>query len=116
MNHLPLKTSQRAKLKPVMFWLHGGAFEIGTGADPIADGGNLGSRGDVVVVVGQVCNGVVDFAAVQVDVQGVGVVCRVDDRDGHGAVGVLPSSDIDLLDVGGAVDARSAEASEAEVA
>lgn len=37
-------------LKPVMFWIHGGAFTSGTGSDPTFDGGGLASRGDVVVV------------------------------------------------------------------
>ncbi|KAG9312339.1 Alpha/Beta hydrolase protein [Chiua virens] len=37
-------------LKPVMFWIHGGAFTSGEGTDGIFDGGNLASRGDVVVV------------------------------------------------------------------
>ena len=37
-------------LKPVMFWIHGGAFTSGTGNDPTFDGGNLASRGDVVMV------------------------------------------------------------------
>lgn len=43
----PASTS---KLKPVMFWIHGGAFTGGTGSDPTFDGGSLVSRGDVVVV------------------------------------------------------------------
>lgn len=38
------------KLKPVMFWIHGGAFTSGTGSDPTFDGDSLVSRGDVVVV------------------------------------------------------------------
>lgn len=33
-----------------MFWIHGGAFTGGTANDPVFDGGNLASRGDVVVV------------------------------------------------------------------
>ncbi|KAI8976725.1 carboxylesterase from carbohydrate esterase [Trametes punicea] len=37
-------------LKAVIFWIHGGAFTLETGSDPIFDGGGLGSRGDVVVV------------------------------------------------------------------
>ncbi|KAH9947522.1 carboxylesterase from carbohydrate esterase [Amylocystis lapponica] len=37
-------------LKPVMFWIHGGAFDSGTGADPTFAGGNMASRGDIVVV------------------------------------------------------------------
>jgi para-nitrobenzyl esterase len=36
--------------RPVMFWLHGGGYTGGTGADPRADGVNLCNRGDVVVV------------------------------------------------------------------
>jgi len=36
--------------RPVMFWIHGGAFVIGTGNDPIYDGSALARRGDVVVV------------------------------------------------------------------
>ncbi|KAJ7679377.1 cholinesterase [Mycena polygramma] len=42
--------SSSTKLKPVMFWIHGGAFTGGEGSDAIFDGGNLASRGDVVVV------------------------------------------------------------------
>lgn len=42
----PLST----RLKPVMFWIHGGAFTSGTGADPTFDGGGMASRGDVVLV------------------------------------------------------------------
>jgi carboxylesterase type B len=37
-------------LKPVLFWIHGGAFTGGTGNDPTFDGGNIASRGDVVMV------------------------------------------------------------------
>lgn len=37
-------------LKPVMFWIHGGAFTSGEASDSLFDGGNLASRGDVVVV------------------------------------------------------------------
>lgn len=37
-------------LKPVMFWIHGGAFTSGTGNDPTMDGANIASRGDVVLV------------------------------------------------------------------
>ncbi|KAK1815655.1 hypothetical protein LTR12_009932 [Friedmanniomyces endolithicus] len=37
-------------LKPVLFWIHGGAYINGYGSDPTWDGGNLASRGDIVVV------------------------------------------------------------------
>lgn len=33
-----------------MFWIHGGAFTGGTGADSTFDGGPMASRGDVVLV------------------------------------------------------------------
>ncbi|KAJ6577036.1 cholinesterase [Mycena vulgaris] len=47
---LPSQPTPSSKLKPVMFWIHGGAFTGGEGSDSIYDGGNLASRGDVVVV------------------------------------------------------------------
>jgi para-nitrobenzyl esterase len=36
--------------RPVMVWIHGGAFTIGSGAQPIYDGSTLVRRGDAVVV------------------------------------------------------------------
>jgi para-nitrobenzyl esterase len=36
--------------KPVMVWLHGGAFVLGSGSQPLYDGRRLASSGDVVVV------------------------------------------------------------------
>ena len=36
--------------RPVMVWIHGGAFTIGSGSENYYDGSNLVSRGDVVVV------------------------------------------------------------------
>jgi hypothetical protein len=48
--YLPGPNSSRSNLKPVMFWIHGGAFTGGEGSDPTFDGGNLVARGDVVVV------------------------------------------------------------------
>ena len=36
--------------RPVMVWIHGGAFLMGTGSDPMYDGSALARRGDVVVV------------------------------------------------------------------
>ncbi|KAL3427888.1 alpha/beta hydrolase (carboxylesterase) [Phlyctema vagabunda] len=47
--YLPKKGSSN-DLRPVMFWIHGGGFTGGTGADPGSDGGNLVSREDIVVV------------------------------------------------------------------
>lgn len=51
-NYLPKPgcSSNKKKLKPVMFWIHGGAFTSGTANDNTFDGGNMVSRGDVVVV------------------------------------------------------------------
>ena len=36
--------------RPVMFWIHGGAFTLGSGSEPLYSGANLARRGDVVVV------------------------------------------------------------------
>ncbi len=36
--------------RPVMVWVHGGIFRLGTGASPGYDGAKLAARGDVVVV------------------------------------------------------------------
>ena len=36
--------------RPVMVWIHGGAFTIGSGAQSLYDGARLAKRGDVVVV------------------------------------------------------------------
>jgi para-nitrobenzyl esterase len=38
------------KRRPVMVWIHGGAFTIGSGSQPLYDGSVLARRGDVVVV------------------------------------------------------------------
>lgn len=42
--------SDKSALKPVMFWIHGGALIGGTGNDNTFDGGSVASRGDVVLV------------------------------------------------------------------
>lgn len=36
--------------RPVMVWIHGGAFFLGSGSEPGYDGARLAARGDVVVV------------------------------------------------------------------
>ena len=36
--------------RPVMVWIHGGAFTIGSGSEDYYNGSNLASRGDVVIV------------------------------------------------------------------
>jgi para-nitrobenzyl esterase len=36
---------------PVMFWIHGGGFAVGSGSEPRYDGGRLAARGVVVVTV-----------------------------------------------------------------
>jgi Carboxylesterase family len=44
------KQGDTSDLRPVMFWIHGGGFTGGSGADQLSDGGNLASREDIVVV------------------------------------------------------------------
>ncbi|KAJ7593139.1 cholinesterase [Mycena floridula] len=47
---IPSSSSKKGDLRPVVVWIHGGAFTSGAGSDPTMDGGNLASRGDVVEV------------------------------------------------------------------
>jgi para-nitrobenzyl esterase len=42
--------ASRKHKRPVMFWMHGGGFAIGSGGDPQYNGAPLARRGDVVVV------------------------------------------------------------------
>ncbi|KAJ4360412.1 uncharacterized protein N0V89_000974 [Didymosphaeria variabile] len=46
--HLP--SNAKSPKKAVMLWIHGGGFTSGYGSDTTFDGGNMASRGDVVVV------------------------------------------------------------------
>jgi carboxylesterase type B len=47
--YLPVRPASSQK-KAVMLWIHGGGFTSGYGSDTTFDGGNMASRGDVVVV------------------------------------------------------------------
>jgi para-nitrobenzyl esterase len=38
------------KARPVLFWIHGGGFRLGSGSELLYHGGHLADRGDVVVV------------------------------------------------------------------
>ena len=47
--YLP-ESDSSSELKPVLFYIHGGAFIVGAGSLSEYDGGNLAARGDIVVV------------------------------------------------------------------
>ncbi|KAK2629552.1 hypothetical protein QTJ16_000372 [Diplocarpon rosae] len=66
---LPAHGEAPAKdLKPVMFWVHGGAFVTGSGNDPTFDGGNIAARGDVVMVTINYRLGTLGFLALDDEV------------------------------------------------
>jgi hypothetical protein len=44
------KVGDTSDLRPVYFYIHGGGFTSGSGADPSTDGGNMASREDIVSV------------------------------------------------------------------
>ncbi|KAK4210942.1 Alpha/Beta hydrolase protein [Rhypophila decipiens] len=48
--HLPRRPGCKKSLRPVGIWIHGGAFTGGTANDATFDGGNIVSRGDMVLV------------------------------------------------------------------
>ena len=48
-----------------MFWIHGGAFESGTGSDPTFDGGAIASRGDAVLITINYRLGTLGFLALE---------------------------------------------------
>jgi para-nitrobenzyl esterase len=47
--------------RPVMVWIHGGAFNLGSGSSPMYDGSCLAARGDAVVVTINYRLGVLGF-------------------------------------------------------
>ena len=49
--------------RPVLVWIHGGAFRTGSGASPMYEGSTLAARGDVVVVTLNYRLGALGFAA-----------------------------------------------------
>ena len=49
--------------RPVMVWIHGGGFTIGSGSTPTYDGQHLARRGDVVIVTINYRLGALDFLA-----------------------------------------------------
>ena len=51
-----------ASRRPVLVWIHGGAFLVGSGATPVYNGAGLAARGDVVVVTINYRLGALGFA------------------------------------------------------
>ncbi|EHK96158.1 putative Bile salt-activated lipase [Glarea lozoyensis 74030] len=61
----PSNTYKSKKLKPVLFWIYGGGFTENSAADPNFDGGNMASRGDVVMVAPNYRVGAFGFLALK---------------------------------------------------
>lgn len=59
--------------RPVMFWIHGGGFTHGTGADALFEGAPLVRRGDVVVVTINYRLGALGFLSLESHLPGSGV-------------------------------------------
>jgi len=56
--------------RPVLFWIHGGAFTMGSGSQPFYSGRHLSARGDVVVVTVNYRLGMLGFLALEKATQG----------------------------------------------
>lgn len=54
---------------PVLFWIHGGGFVVGSGSEPRYNGANLAKRGVIVVTVNHRLNapGFLSYPAVNED-------------------------------------------------
>jgi para-nitrobenzyl esterase len=57
--------------RPVLVWIHGGAFLVGSGATPVYNGADLAARGDVVVVTLNYRLGALGFAQLGLARRGV---------------------------------------------
>ncbi len=68
---------ERAASLPVMVWIHGGGFEGGSAGNPLADGGELAARGEVVVVSLQYRLGILGFLHVDGAVENRGLLDQV---------------------------------------
>ncbi len=78
-----------AAKRPVMVWVHGGAFTIGSGAEPWYEGSKLARRGDVVVVTVNYRLGIFGFAALAGAGQGALVDAAVANAGLHDQVAAL---------------------------
>jgi len=61
-----------AERLPVMFWIHGGGFVVGSGAEPRYDGANLAGKGIVVVTVNHRLNALGFLAHPELTAEGQG--------------------------------------------
>jgi len=93
--------------------LHGSGLNLSSKSATLE--GELTSLSNIVLVVCQVSSRLGHVCTSQLHVQCVCVVCRVDDRNGNGAVLVLPCSDIDLFNTGVGKQTHSTRACETEV-
>jgi para-nitrobenzyl esterase len=69
------------RLRPVLFWIHGGGFTHGAGSELLYDGGPLATRGDVVVVTINYRLGALGYAYLGHHLAGAGLAANAGQLD-----------------------------------
>ncbi|MET0340110.1 MAG: carboxylesterase family protein [Polyangiales bacterium] len=90
------------KPRPVLFWIHGGAFTVGTAGTALYDGGVLAERHDVVVVTFNYRLGALGY--LPLGEQGAAALGAVDNRGQHDQLAALAWTRENIAAFGGNPD------------